>query len=393
MKRLSCDVLVVGGGVTGVCAALAAARRGAVTLLAESRLQLGGTGTAGLLQHICGLYLHGANPPVETLNGGLCAEIAALLGEKAPRRTVNRIGQVFVLPCEGGDLLSILTVLCAAERNLTVLTGTELIGGDGSGGRIVTVSLIGGDGALEVTPEVAIDCTGNANLAFLAGAPCELSPVGERQLAGFTIKVSGLRKTDPLLPVKVPYWCAKGVEQGVLPPLLRFTTFFAGDEPEEGFCKLSLDGDDGQERNNRAHEWARLLLDYLGRVLPPFEQARISAMAARVLDREGRRIAGECTLTEDDVVSARKFTDGVVKNAWPVEFWDGNRGVRYRYLPPGEYYEIPLRCLKVSGVDNLLAAGRCISATPAALASARVMGTCMALGEQAGLAAVRYLQG
>jgi len=74
-----------------------------------------------------------------------------------------------------------------------------------------------------------------------------------------------------------------------------------------------------------------------------------------------------------------------------MEIWDRSRGTVYRYVPRGEYYEIPLSCLRVPAVVNLLTAGRCISATPAALASTRVMGTCMALGEQAGLAAAQCI--
>ncbi|TAL28020.1 MAG: FAD-dependent oxidoreductase, partial [Nitrospirae bacterium] len=105
---------------------------------------------------------------------------------------------------------------------------------------------------------------------------------------------------------------------------------------------------------------------------------------------EGRRVCGEYTLTEKDVLSARKFSDGVVKNSWPIELWDRSRGTVYKYVPRGDYYEIPFRCLMVKGIRNLLTAGRCISVTHEALGSTRVMGTCMALGEQAGKAAAYH---
>ncbi len=76
-----------------------------------------------------------------------------------------------------------------------------------------------------------------------------------------------------------------------------------------------------------------------------------------------------------------------MKNAWPIELWDRAKGTVYKYVPRGEYYEIPFRCLMVRNVANLLTAGRCISVTHEALGSTRVMGACMALGEQAGKAA------
>ena len=99
---------------------------------------------------------------------------------------------------------------------------------------------------------------------------------------------------------------------------------------------------------------------------------------------------GYYQLTVEDILSARIFPDGVVKNAWPVELWDQDRGTVYRYLPEGSCHEIPFRCLTVRGITNLLTAGRCISVTREALGSTRVMGICLALGEQAGKAAAHY---
>jgi hypothetical protein len=87
------------------------------------------------------------------------------------------------------------------------------------------------------------------------------------------------------------------------------------------------------------------------------------------------------------VLLARKFSDGIVKNAWPIELWYRLKGTVYKYVPRGDYYEIPLRCLMVRNIANLLTAGRCISVTHEALGSTRVMGACMALGDQAGKAA------
>jgi hypothetical protein len=97
-------------------------------------------------------------------------------------------------------------------------------------------------------------------------------------------------------------------------------------------------------------------------------------------------------LTEEDVLTARKFPDAIVRNAWPVELWDRSKGTLYRYVPRGDYYEIPFRCITVKGISNLLTAGRCISVSHAALGSTRVMGTCMALGDQAGRAAAYYVR-
>ena len=81
-----CDILVAGGGVSGTAAALASARSGARTILIEKESFLGGTGYAGLLQYICGLYLNGGSFPAETLNPGIVREIVGLLNKLSPQK-------------------------------------------------------------------------------------------------------------------------------------------------------------------------------------------------------------------------------------------------------------------------------------------------------------------
>ena len=107
MKRLSCELLVAGGGVAGCCAAISAARSGVRTLLAERQGYIGGTGYAGMLQHICGLYLNGDTAPAETMNEGLSREIAGLLKNTSSKRMVQKIGRVYVLPYAAADLQDI----------------------------------------------------------------------------------------------------------------------------------------------------------------------------------------------------------------------------------------------------------------------------------------------
>lgn len=392
MKPLWSDLLVAGGGVAGCCAAIAAARSGVRTLLVERQGYAGGTGYAGLLQHICGLYLNGGDIPTETLNGGLTEEIVALLLKKAPHKKIRRIGQVYVLPYASEDLQDVLQSLMEAETALTVRYNAAVTGVEAACGTVrgVTVATPGGKQALSAT--VVIDCTGTGEVAARAGAEFELSPVSVRQLAGFSVKVSGLVNGDDTHSLKVPYYAARAVEQNILPQLMRFTTYTHGENPGEGCIKMSLDGEDSPERDQRALDNAHALLAYLGQVVPAFKHARITATARKVLEREDRRIIGAYMLTAEDVLAARKFPDALVKSAWPIELWDPMQGTMYKYVPRGDYYEIPFRCITVRGMTNLLTAGRCISVSPGALGSTRVMGTCMALGEQAGLAGAKFIR-
>jgi len=383
----SCDVLVVGGGVAGATAAVAAARGGARTILVEKELYLGGTGFAGRFQYICGLYLNGDTVPKETLNPGITREISDLLFKASPGKGIQKIGQIYAQPYEYDDLQSVLTSLCQGENNIATLRGHAVVAVTMDSNEVTTVTIEGLRGRQDITPEMVVDCSGSGEVATLAGAPFEFTQKDERQLAGFVVHVKGLKHVDENLSLKVPYHLAQAVNQGIFAPAVKFTIFSPGDIADEGFCKMSIFSADETMETEKARTDADAVIRYLASVLPAFEGAYIADTSLKVLEREGRRVKGAYTLTKEDVLGARKFPDGVVKNAWPIELWDRAKGTIYKYVPRGEYYEIPFRCLMVSGTTNLLTAGRCVSVTHEALGSTRVMGACMALGEQAGKAA------
>jgi hypothetical protein len=389
VKQRCCDVLVIGGGVSGVSAAVSAARNGAETMLVERESYLGGTGVAGMFQYICGLYLNTQVCPQETLNAGITREIVACLKAAVPENKIKKIGRVYVLSYSHHVLQAVLTALCESAPLLTVSRETVVTAVQADAGMIGTAVVENADGKCNVMPKVVIDCTGDGNAAAAAGAEFDLSPPEKRQLAGFILRLTGLRNITETLSIKVPYHCAQAVQKGILSSSLRFTTFSAGEAADDGYCKMSIDADEYAVEGKVKAE-AEVLVRYLATALPEFTHARIQATSNKVLEREGRRILGEYILTDEDVLSGRKFSDGVVKNAWPIELWDRSKGTLYKYLPNGDYYEIPFRCLMVKGVKNLLTAGRCISATRTALGSTRVMGPCMALGDQAGRAAAHY---
>ncbi len=388
----SCEVLVVGAGVAGVAAAVAAARGGARTILVEKERYLGGTGFAGRFQYICGLYLNAEAAPAETLNPGLAREIVALLRSASPGKDIKKIGQVYVMPYQYEDLQSVLTALCYAESNIATLRGHEAVAVATEEGEVRSVTIDGMRGKQDIASKMVIDCSGSGSVAALAGASFELTPDAERQLAGFVVHVKGLKDVDEGLSLKVPYYLAQAVKLGLFPPTVRFTTFSPGDAAGDGYCKMSISSSDGRTPEEKARADADGVIRYLASVLPAFEDSYVADTSLKVLEREGRRIKGAYTLTKEDVLAARKFPDGVVRNAWPIELWDREKGTIYKYVPRGDHYEIPFRCLMVDGTTNLLTAGRCISVTHEALGSTRVMGTCMALGEQAGKAAAYWVK-
>ena len=139
-------------------------------------------------------------------------------------------------------------------------------------------------------------------------------------------------------------------------------------------------------------EQAALVIDYLRQHVAGFEKCVTPMTEFALSHRAGRMIPGLYTLTGEDVLAARKFPDAVARCAWPVEQWNADGVVKFRYLPPGEHYEIPARTLRSAGISNLFMAGKTLSADADAIASARVMGCGLATGAAAGQLAVASLE-
>lgn len=383
--NLTCDVLIVGAGVAGVPAAVAAARAGAETLLVEKRASPGGNGVIGLHRTICGLYANDPRPgggaPGALLNaGGLTGEIGERLLRQAPGQRPFRLGKVDVLPYEPAQLQLVYSQLLQAESRLRVRFGAEVQEVCCEQGRVTAV-MAAGD---VIVPRQVVDCSGTGVIIRRDPAWHEPPPATGCQLAGYVIQFDGVDGNDDILPIKIPYALRQGVDSGRLPAVLRFTSFVSGKARNAGWCKMSVPAGSSLVA---ARELARQLVAFLREALPALRNARIVGQSPEVLEREGPRLRGLYTLTADDILEAREFEDTVVRNAWPIELWDPRTGPTCRYLEPGQSHGIPLRCLKAAAAENLYCAGRCISVTHEALASTRVMGTCMALGEAAGRAA------
>jgi hypothetical protein len=132
----------------------------------------------------------------------------------------------------------------------------------------------------------------------------------------------------------------------------------------------------------------RQIASFLRRYVPGFERSYVMQSGVNIGVRETRRILGDYQLTAEDVLSARKFDDAIARGSYPVDIHNPKgSGTVLRRLPPGEAYDIPLRCLLPRGTEGLLVAGRCLSGTHEAHSSYRVMPIVMATGQAAGVCA------
>ena len=138
-------------------------------------------------------------------------------------------------------------------------------------------------------------------------------------------------------------------------------------------------------------EDAPRLVKFLQEQVPGFEQCHATEAEFTVSRRAGNMIAGRHVLTGTDILGAQKFPDPVARGNWPIEQWSADGRQRLRYLPAGAHYEIPVRSLHAARTENLFMAGKSMSADADAIASARVMGCCLATGAAAGQLAAASL--
>jgi hypothetical protein len=385
------DVVVVGGGTAGLAAAVAAARAGARTRLVERYGFLGGMATAAMVGTICGLYRTGPGGPPVLLNEGIAGEVAA---ELVARGNVPlRRGRTIVLPYAPLELATLADALVLCERARTTSLHTTLAGVDGVSGRIESLRLFGWRGVEEVATAAVVDTSGDAIVAHLATCPTETPARAEAQLSSIVFVLQGVADGAVGGPrtVAVLRRLADGERRGLLPEGAAQASFRASACVGEVVVKLALDrlGDVGDDERSHAERVGRArvgaVASFLVREVPGFERAFVSHAAPQIGVRESRRIVGRATLTRDDVLGARKATDGIARAAWPIELWEpGGAGPRYEYVPDDDHYDVPAGCLEARGATNLFAAGRCMSATHEAIGSARVIGTCLATGEAAG---------
>ena len=268
-------------------------------------------------------------------------------------------------------------------------------------GRTIQAVIVGSKrGPLAVTGAAFVDASGDADLTFHAGCATDSGGDGQRQFPSMQFLMenvdvqeayaAGLDKLNELMATEgqKPEWNLSRTGGAVLP------TFRQG-EVLGAMTRIAVDGrapdmtDPFQATaaemagRDEAEKAARFLIEHM----PGFGAAFLADTPAQVGIRETRRGVGDYVLTGEDVLSAARFDDAIASGAWPQEFHVSGKGTEYVWLEPGAFYQVPYRALIARDADNLLLAGRCMSATHEALASSRVIASSMDQGAAAGAAA------
>lgn len=403
-RHLEADLLVAGGGIAGVCCALAAARLGTRVILCQDRPVLGGNASSEVRMHVVGATgLHGGAALREELReGGLIEELRLDLAVRNPQRSPAMM-----------DLL--LYDACRREPQLKLLLNTTVTGTDVEDGciRAVRAERQSTEERFVIGARVFVDCTGDGRLGVEAGATFvhgreDQSRHGESlaqdeadaKTLGSSIMFQA-RQHERDMPFVAPPW-ARRFEEGDfrLRPYAR-SGFDLG--LEYGWWWLEWGGClDTIRDNERIRD--ELLAIALG--VWDFVKNRSDVDAGRwALEwigflpgkRESRRFVGQHVLTQHDVMESRCFDDAIAYGGWPIDTHPPE-GIDAPDQPPCTQhevpflYDIPLRCCLSADLRNLMFAGRNISATHVAFASTRVMATCAVIGQGVGTAAALALR-
>lgn len=391
----TCDVLVAGGGSTGLAAAVSAARAGARTVLVERQGMLGGMAPAALVHSICGLYtLPTGDAPPQYANPGFATEFAERLIRAGGARGPVRMGRVDVLLQHPTAFACLADALARETPNLEILLHCELAGASPDG----EVALLCRGREFDLRAATMIDATGDGALAALLGAPFAQEPADKLQRPAFIFGLAGADGAglDNEARLRLAGRIAAAVKSGQLPPGALGAAFRATGRPGEIFVTIDIAGGadfdptapaslSALEMEGRA--LAAVLTAFLRAEIAGLRGAYISAFPARVGIRESRRVEGRYALTAGDLARGATFDDAIALATWPIELRETNRGPRLRYPDENRACEIPLRALRFRDWERCFVAGRCLSCDHEAQASIRVIGTCLATGEAAGFAA------
>jgi hypothetical protein len=378
--RYECDVAVIGGGIAGVMAAMAAAKSGAKVTLVEKFAVTGGNATVGGVGSFCG-ETAGQGEAFDAVVAGLDA-----FGAIAPYKPYEeKESRVF-----DPEILSFVLQELLLKRGVRLLLHTQFVDACPRDGVIAECVLCGPSGLEALRARQYIDCTGEAQLVHAAG----YETVKGRPQDAMQLPMSMMFFVRHVGKGEVRQapdgWFEKYKSQDELP-----MTSVWPNGPGSNALKIKVPKFDAANTDSataaeiQGRRRAMQVLDWYQRgEKKPWVLDRF---AGRIGIREGRRTLGEYMLTLTDLRAGSKFDDAIARGVFYLDGHKPDDDKRTYILPPEERivppYQIPWRTLLPRGAKNVQVAGRCFSADQLALSSARVMTTCSMMGQAAGIAA------
>lgn len=392
------DVVVCGGGPAGFIAAITAARCGAKVAIIEQYGFMGGMATSGLVTPLSVFTYNN-----ERVIGGIPWEFIERLEKMGGCIIEKPLGNVAFAP----EVYKLLCQRMMIEAGVDMYMHSYLSGCQAKEGKISAVSFENKNGTEALTAEMFIDCTGDGDLAAMAGVPMQVDETKPLQPLSTYFILGGVDTNAPMI-IDAMHHNKQGQNCHCLAVRQKL---LAKKEalgiPEFGgpwFCTTLRPGEvavnmtrtAANALNNRDYTAAecRLREDVfkVARVLKEnfaeFKDSYVTTVAVHAGIRETRRIMGVHIITAQEYVNAYKYPDSISRGAHPIDIHvAAGAEQNVTFLKKAAY--VPYRALIADNFPNLLVAGRCISADKTAFASLRVQASCMGEGQAAGVAAAQ----
>ena len=383
------NLIVVGGGLTGVCASIAAAREGLDVLLIEKSGVLGGAMSNSLVYPFMSYWTFVIESKTKKyLSGGIFREMLNIQEEQ-----FQNSSDIFFSPQNFKIILDDMT----QDAGVDVLFHTTLYDISKLDRKIESIKVIAGSQKLVFEADYFIDSTGDGNLFYMAGCDYMLGRESDNLCQPMTtcFRMSGVdmelfySEIDMIQKMYKEYQNAGKISNpredvlffaGIGDGIVHFnTTRIVKLNPTDPF--------DLSRAEIAARKQIAEIVKFFKEVSPAFKNSNIISIASDIGVRESRKLRGEHVLTVDELKNCTKFEDGIALCNYDIDIHNpAGSGTSHYFFGAGEYYSIPYRTLLPVEFDNLLVAGRCVSATHEAQASLRIMPVCACMGEAAGTA-------
>ena len=386
------NLIVVGGGLTGVAASVCAAREGLSVLLIEQSGNLGGAMSTNLVYPFMRFWTEPAGQERKYLSTGIFSEMLHRASEYVSESSIRDFAPEhykFLLD----DMIE--------EAGVDVLFHAMLYRVNTDGRKVTSVDLATKAGPMAFEADFFIDATGDGDLMAFAGCEFQLGREADGLCQPMTtcFRVAGvdnaLLDKDERIRIKEIYKQDK--EAGKIQNPREDVLLFQGPALGNGIVHFNttrivkLDPTDPfavSRAEIAARKQIRELMAFLKEHdFPAFRNAYLVNIASSIGVRESRKLKGEHILTADELIACTMFDDAVALGNYDIDIHNPEgAGTSHRYFAPGEYYSIPYRSFLPKEFDNLLVGGRCLSATHEAQASVRIMPICATMGQAVGTA-------
>ena len=382
------DLIVVGGGFAGFAAALAAARENIDVLIIDKSNCFGGAAMSALVAPFM-KYWTTVDDEKKYLSKGIFLEIT------------DRLKKMNGMPDDtffNNEYLKILLNRMMIDSGADILFHSYLTDAKTADGNIKSITVTNKSGQQTYYADYFVDATGDGDLAAMCGCSYQLGREKDNLCQPMTLcfRVNGVDFNQLKAEISdIQNLYKQYKEEGKIKNFRENVLVF--DTPMPGVLHLNstrvvklnpADAVDLTMAEIEAREQVFELFKFLKDNFETFKNSEIIMTAAEIGVRESRKIIGEHILTGEDLLNCTKFEDSIAVGNYDIDIHNPEgSGTSYHFFKPGEYYTIPYRCLTPKSLNNLLVAGRCISATHEAQSSIRIMPICCCIGQAAGTAA------